>query len=261
MFRRAFQCFLATLALTMVSTSASADSSPNDLDIRLLAACEAVAEENSAVRWFCLDGKLTYVTLDDVRAARGPSVAVLPPVPASAQPSTSDDDQAAAAAADDYDSWCETGSVCTRYPNGYISETKGNAAYGNQNGAIGSFDIILKVYLNGRQPQWITKFDHDTGPSLNFSNMYVNCVKDQTFDGSCGHHLIGGDGAFAISPYPNNRYNAPTIYNNVLTQSDDYFGTITGRFTPTGYGLYTMGTLRSPNFNCFGTGNCYFPNA
>jgi len=37
-----------------------------------------------------------------------------------------------------YDTWCECGTVCHREISAYIEETKRNAAYGNQDGAIGA---------------------------------------------------------------------------------------------------------------------------
>lgn len=67
----------------------------------------------------------------------------------------------------------------------YIEETKGNAAYGNQGGAVGQFDVIIRTYLNGRQPWYKLGFFVDAGPNLTI-NPYVNCKKDLNFDTSCG---------------------------------------------------------------------------
>lgn len=41
------------------------------------------------------------------------------------------------------DTWCESGTICTTRLSAYASKTKGNAAYGNERGAIGSYDAVI----------------------------------------------------------------------------------------------------------------------
>lgn len=142
----------------------------------------------------------------------------------------------------------------------YISETKGNAAYGDSRGAIGSFDVILRTNLNGRQPQWRVYWYHDTGPALSFRSAYLNCRKDiaNLPDTNCGVFAVdNSDAAFYLGT--GNITTPPTIYGNRLVESDEYYSQVDAYFTPTGYPQYTMGRLRSANFNCYGTSNCYFP--
>ena len=57
-------------------------------------------------------------------------------------------------------------------------------------------------------------------------------------------------------------YHSPTIYGNRLNDSNDYFSTLGGYFKAAGYTrTWTMSTLRSAQFNCYGNDNCYFPGA
>lgn len=160
----------------------------------------------------------------------------------------------------DYDSWCESGSICSRKISSYIHETKGNAAYGNQNGVIGSYDAIVKTNLNGRQARWTVTLIHDSGPSLRFSYATMRCWQDRdwwTSDLHCGDKSVGSP---SISRY-NRVWTSYTIYSNYLANSDDYYAQFLTNFTPYGYPTYTAGPLRTANFNCYGGANdiCYFP--
>ena len=115
--------------------------------------CIHAATARQLAQWVCLGGTLQYTDLVAGRQsqpairteqiASDPVMLEDPPPPANG----------AVAPTDDYDTWCEFGSVCHRAISDYIAETKGNAGYGNSRGAIGSFDVILRTNLNGRQPQ------------------------------------------------------------------------------------------------------------
>ncbi|MFI5615391.1 hypothetical protein [Amycolatopsis sp. NPDC051903] len=146
---------------------------------------------------------------------------------------------------DDYDTWCENGSVCDRTISDNIGETKGNAAYGNSSGAIGSFDVVLRTNLNGRQAQWRVTSIHDTGPSLQFSDAQVNCWEEVNLspDNSCG---VYGAGSPAVSA----RWDSGILYSNRLNHSNEYYGAVNGSFTPAGYPAYPLGTLEGAYFNC-----------
>jgi hypothetical protein len=155
---------------------------------------------------------------------------------------------------DDYDTWCENGSICHRTVSNYIGETKGNATYGNSNGVIGTFDVVLRTNLNGRQAQWKVSLIRDTGPSLQFFNVQVNCWEEINLlpDNSC---VVHGAGA----PFVSGRWNSSTLFGNRLANSNEYYGAVNGGFTPSGYPAYPLGTLEGAYFNCYGNDNCYYP--
>lgn len=155
---------------------------------------------------------------------------------------------------DDYDQWCENGSICTRNPNQYITEVKGNAAYGNQNGAIGSYDAILRVSLNGRQANGRVTVIHDTGPSLFFHSSRFNCA--QVGYASCGSHVVNDRVVNSVS----RRSQSNLIYGNYLKNNANYYNTFATKFLPTGYQEYTAGNLNTVKFTCSegGSAQCYY---
>ncbi|MBJ7325596.1 MAG: hypothetical protein JHC70_25050 [Rhodococcus sp.] len=163
---------------------------------------------------------------------------------------------------DDYDTWCENASVCSRSvpdsPN-YISETKGNAAYGNEDGYIGSFDHIVRTNLNGRSPRWTVTYIHDDGPTLTMSRATMWCRKDVFgFDPTCGFNDVG---SFSLSS-TNRRYSSGLIQGPYLSDSAQYYGTSYGQYSPSGYDLQLyVPNLETRRFNCYGTSSdiCYFP--
>lgn len=159
------------------------------------------------------------------------------------------------ATGDDYDTWCEASSTCTRKISSYISETKGNLVYGNQTGSLGSFDVIMRTNLNGRQARWTGTFIRDTGGTVAFSSAHFACTQAWTFDKTCGNHnLDNGDGAFTLS----NSYVGPLVYGNKLVESDEYFGETKANFRASSINFVTS-PLRSAQFKCYGSDNCYFP--
>lgn len=160
---------------------------------------------------------------------------------------------------DDYDTWCEGGDVCSRRISAFISETKGNGAYGNATGSIGRFDVILKTNLNGRSPRWTISFIHDEGPPLNLENPQVQCFEDVNFfpDSDCG--LYPSDQNPRIGPGAR-RWNSQLLNGVPLEDENDYYGEVYARFTPDGQPPQTILPLRSANFNCpSGRARCTFP--
>lgn len=162
---------------------------------------------------------------------------------------------------EDDDTWCEFGSVCTNNINSYSSKTKGNAAYGDGDGLVGNYDLILKTNLNGRQAQWTVTIIHDNGPGIIFNNQYVNCFEQvQLFpDSVCGAHSVPD--AYVTSS--NRTFNSGILYGSYLSDSSTYYGAYNGQFYPVdNTDLYlSAGELESQRFNCFGRGDdiCYFP--
>jgi hypothetical protein len=158
---------------------------------------------------------------------------------------------------DDYDSWCEFGTVCHRKISNYIAETKGNAAYGDQSGVIGNYDAILRTNLNGRQGQWRSTVIWDNGPALTFSSTQVQCVEDSWAPIICGNH--GLPNATVTTYSPTWRHDYGVIYGNLLNNADPYHAAFQTIFTPAGYPAYRAANLASMSFTCPSSGNCYFP--
>lgn len=238
---------LAALAVpaAQASTPATAGQGKTDSTAAALAPCVQAAKKTGAKAWTCMPTGLT-VTTDAAGKPSGQFTPIAAAVPARID--------GPVGTLDDYDTWCENGSICHRKISSYIGETKGNAAYGNSQGVIGTFDVVLRTNLNGRQAQWRVTLIRDTGPGLQFSNVRVNCWEEISNwpDNNCGVHGAG-------SPYVSYRWGSGLLYGNRLNNSNEYYGAVNGSFTPNGYPQYTMGTLESRYFNCYGTGNCYFP--
>ncbi|WP_146819900.1 hypothetical protein [Actinotalea fermentans] len=160
----------------------------------------------------------------------------------------------------DMDSWCDSKpQACTRIINDYTAEAKNNwlMVYNGQNYA--AFSVAIRVNLNGRSPRVEAWYDSDSGGAVRFTSQSFNCVKDQTFDGTCGHIDVTTSGTVNLTSL--GRYTSGLRSFAPLTQSDDYWVDLTGRLGPAVDTSVSWGmtTVRVPNFNCFGTGNCYFP--
>lgn len=164
--------------------------------------------------------------------------------------------ESAAALADEYDTWCENGSICERLITDYIAETKGNAAYGDQNGAIGAYDVILRTNLNGRQANNTVTFYHDAGPSLGFTNASIGCYEMRPFTTSlsCGE--------VALLPFTvtasSRRYTSGLKYGNYLAHANPYLTDVSYEFLPSGYNMYIPPSLINKEFNCPASGNCRY---
>lgn len=225
--------------------------------------CISEALASKAQQWLCSpNGLEVQVDRDGKAAARGQ--AVERPTPATTlgtvrsqqqRPNTSDGEIELMAGGTEYDTWCENGTICRRKINGYISETKGNAAYGNQYGTIGSYDIVLRTNLNGRQANSSLAFIWDSGPSLSFFNTDIRCKEYSNPALNCGWHDAP---SMWVGP---SKYRADSglIYGNRLNNSNMYVNFAHTYFTPTGYNYYIAAPLETLDFACWGTGNCYFP--
>lgn len=156
------------------------------------------------------------------------------------------------------DTVCENVSTCFIRTSDFISTVKGNAAYGDSTGAIGSFDVILKVNLNGRSPRYEMKFIQDTGPALTIETPQVQCTDtngSNPFDSDCG--LTVGNG-FTIGPDPFDTGTTGLIDTPPLADEGPYFGTLFARFTPAGFAPMTIATLDSEQWFCPTDGICSF---
>ncbi|MFS8095780.1 hypothetical protein LFM09_01455 [Lentzea alba] len=226
----------------------AADPQRHDGTSQVLAGCIEAALKSQAESWTCTPAGLTVAGNSGKQSFTPISPGVAPSV-----------ESGGVTALDDYDSWCEFGSVCHREINDYAAETKGNAAYGNQNGVIGTFDVVMRINLNGRQAQTKITLIWDSGPAIQFNEVWGNCWEEINNwpDTNCGNHYAG---APVIGPV-GWRWNSGTLYGNRLDNSNEYYMAVSGRFTPSGHPLYVMGVLESLYFHCYGSLNdrCYFP--
>jgi len=183
------------LLLTLFSSTAAGSQQPwTELDVSHgsgagLVSCVERAKLERPDSWTCLGGELTAARRGPDGIERVSSTVVLddyqttPALPRAAgaeDPTT---------LADDYDSWCESGSVCGRQISPYIAEVKGNGAYGDSRGVIGAFDFIVRQSFNGPYPAWRALLIWDYGPTIVPNTFYTNCRVNVTGpDGFCGEN-------------------------------------------------------------------------
>jgi len=166
----------ATVAVGVRGQVAAADAN---------AACIHQAMVAKAASWTCFGDVLTTAGRD----ANGKDVVTQHAVAAPAPRITTSATRVAAAAAssDDYDSWCENGTICGRKISDYIAEVKGNGAYGDANGVIGAVDVIVRQAFDGPWPRWRGLLIWDAGPAITTSSYQINCRINVTGpDGHCG---------------------------------------------------------------------------
>ncbi|GAB3901847.1 hypothetical protein GCM10029964_091260 [Kibdelosporangium lantanae] len=162
---------------------------------------------------------------------------------------------------DDWDSWCETEAICHRNPDGnkYIEETKGNGTWGDQSGVRGSFDIIIRTNLNGRQPRWTSALIWDSGEAVWVGGATIECWEEISLwpDNSCGYFEYPE--TRAISP-GNARLDSGLIYGNYLVNSNDYYSSFVGYFNPDSDPDFEISIppLESTYYNCPRNDICMF---
>lgn len=148
--------------------------------------------------------------------------------------------------ADDGD-WCSD-ETCHVVRDFYRAETVGNAVYGNQNGVIGTYQVVMRSNLNGRSGQWTVSLYIESGPSLSFTDVRVQCNEIEFIPLICGDHdlpdatLTLGTASF--------KKNFNTIYGNYLANDGQYTAKFLTKFTPAGYSTYTAGPLTMSPFTC-----------
>ncbi|MEO3781396.1 hypothetical protein ABGB16_32340 [Micromonospora sp. B11E3] len=139
--------------------------------------------------------------------------------------------------ADDYDSWCESGSVCGRKISDYIAEVKGNGAYGDSQGVIGAFDFIVRQAFNGQRPRWRNLLIWDYGPTVIPQEFTNNCRINQTgTDGYCGQNPFYFGNVSSASwrswrPSETGYYSNSTLISGSGQYHDDHYGS----FMASGY--------------------------
>jgi hypothetical protein len=228
------------------------------------AVCVDVASERQLDVWTCMGGTLTYFDEREGSATelRTVSVQVAPTVVSSTTDSgvglTPSATVAAPMSTTDPDNyWCEAGaSVCQNVGNDYNGKVKGNVIWGDTKGVRGEFDLILKTKLNGRQSQASAKIFRDSGASLKFTNLRIECQHHGNAFGCGSKFADNADGVVSVT----NSWIGGLVHGNRLEQKGTYNDRLTGRVTPTGAPVLPLPNLNGPNFACpSGRSGCSFP--
>ncbi|WP_257446707.1 hypothetical protein [Archangium lipolyticum] len=148
-----------------------------------LRACVAQAKEDRPEVWTCMGGELTTAQVGADGKAQVSSRMIAEDIQDTtrAQEGGADDSSTSAPegmaplAADDYDSWCENGSVCARKIGNHTAEVKGNGAYGDARGVIGALDFVVRQSFNGPYPRWRGLLIWDYGPTITPNSFYNAC--------------------------------------------------------------------------------------
>lgn len=158
---------------------------------------------------------------------------------------------------DAVETWCENGTICYRVVSDYIGQVKGNAAYGNMSGGIGTFDIVLNTNINGSSPRFRGIFDWDSGPKINFSNVKHNLIRTSDGSNRWSDYVDGtsGNGAFAISS-SDTRDTGPLMNAPPQRNSYRYRGELTGRFDTSQTSMMNVAPLKGNKFTCHGSSGC-----
>lgn len=254
-------------ALVSTSPASAAPSQPKttatqkDGSTVVFAPCIAQAVAEKANHWLCDSSGLSVIGTDS--AGRSAVIAHTAIAPAIIQSAQTEAASASLTTGDDYDYWCETSGVCSRDISPYISETKGNATYGNANGVIGTFDVIIRTNLSYRTPNWKESLIWDGGPAVTFSELWIDCYEnvDYWWDNNCGVFSPFSGGAYpvisgALGAW---RWNSSTIYGNYLNNDSTYYALTNGRFYPSGYDQFLMESLSTDRYNCPHNSACTFP--
>ncbi|MFI5582995.1 hypothetical protein ACIA8N_34320 [Streptomyces sp. NPDC051822] len=202
-------------------------------------------------------GGVLTVTTDSQGRTTDVSYVIAPDSPASPTP------RLAAPGRDDYDSWCENGTVRSRKINDYTAEVKGNGAYGDSKGAIGSFDVVYRQSFDGKRPRWRTVLDWDSGPEINPGVWTNNCRVNVSGgpDDYCGKSEVNLASINAAAPrgwWPSNHRWA---YNEQrLTGGGKYHDDHEGEFTAFGHRqLFKAGVLHTGRWHkCNSSTGCQY---
>ena len=230
------------------------DGSPLD---ECIDAAQDVAEGADIESWSCIGGELVTTTVDTQGKLQRQSRDVVPRVVEWQDPDT-------ITPADDYDSWCESGSICGRSISAYIAEVKGNGAYGDGNGVIGSFDQVLRASMSGSRPGWRALLDWDSGPAITPQEFTISCKKHVASgpDPVCGSTKTWYAGVISSSKtrtwYPNSTtysFLDVNLGGSTTKYHDDYRGTF---FAAGKKPLFSTGTLHTGRWsNCSNTCTYY----
>ena len=240
-------------SLTVQAANAEGSGSPSSGVEPSLQDCVDYAVQHTLDHWVCTGKGVTYESKDSSGKTQQHYTAIT-------QRRLVTSSRGAVINASDYDSWCETAPVCHRKVGNYVEEVKGNAAYGNQNGVIGTFDIVIRSNLNGRQVQWRVAYIWDSGPSIKFEYPQISCW-DRNPIGvwyGCGSYVVTNGSTAPKVSSGSWRWDSRRLDSARLEQDDTYHGAHDTYFAPSGYPRYAAAILNTGDFNCFSNGTCKF---
>lgn len=239
---------------TAIATEAGGKSDGPDSAVQQQ--CISAAKRTQSQAWTCVGGALTAQVIGAKGANQllvkqfGSGAAEMTPAPAAGT---------AGILADDYDSWCETGSVCGRKISDYTAEVKGNGVYGVGSQVVGRLDIVYRQTFNGYRPRWRGLLIWDSGPTVRPRPFYAYCRINRTgTDGFCGNITF----SFAAISSTSWRAWSPSstgfhqLGGNPLVNGTEYHDDLYGSFTADGYSqIFYAATIhtgrwRQCNPNC-----------
>lgn len=195
-----------------------------------LAACVDAAQTRNLKAWTCMGGTLSTAEFDtsgELLSANN-DVEIVPTPIVFERPSGLG---VSAQYGDDIDTWCENGSVCGRKISSYIAEVKGNGAWGDQTGARGAFDQVLRQAFDGPYPRWRATLIWDSGPAVNGYNWHIKCRQERTGpDGTCGDRdwdPVSVSSSKKRTDLPSSSgyfYNEKKLSGSSTKYHDDYYG-------------------------------------
>lgn len=224
-------------------------------DVRVgLEPCVDLAKSLGDKQWICTAERLAVN--EDSRGKKIEAFVALKSTDYKSTSSAKASDFTVMKGGDSYDTWCETGTICHRLISDYISETKGNAAYGDAKGAVGSYDVIIKTELNGRQANTTITTIWDSGPSLAFSSTRTQCLQHSAIPKICQNHSYP-NATISTTSYKK-KYGK--VWGHLLVNAGKYNYKFLTSFTPAGRPKYTAASLSTALLTCpKGKGGCYYP--
>lgn len=246
----------ATALILGAAAPAAGDAAAGAEGVSAEEACVKAAIDRSLESWTCLGGTLSYFDEREAKAKGEPVIVSEEIAPTEVIiPDSSGALISPMSTSDPDNYWCEQGTICHSVSTDYKSKTKGNVAWGNTNGVSGTFDVVLLTNLNGRSAQAQVKLFRDSGASLRFTNLAIECNHAGNLFGCGSKFADKGDGIVVVS----SSWIGPTVQGNLLNQTGKYNNRVTGRVTPTGAPVLPMPDLVGKQFDCpSGGGVCKF---
>lgn len=265
--RTLFASLAAILLLPLLGSASAGGEEPwTELDASYgsgagLVACVEQAKIERPDSWTCVGGELTSVRSGSDGVERVSSNVILNDyqITSAAVPALTAEDPTTLQ--DDYDSWCESGSVCGRQISDYIAEVKGNGAYGDSQGVIGALDFIVRQSFNGPYPAWRSLLIWDYGPTITPNTFHTDCKVNIPLapDGYCGNNpMYFGN----VSPsQPRSWWPSSTGYDQNETRlsgNTNYHDDSYGSFHASGYGqTFVASTIHTGRWNVCSS-NCRY---
>jgi hypothetical protein len=205
--------------------------------------CAAIATQRELPDWSCLDGTVTYRVVDETTTNTGRIISTSASGEVWAQEQLVATPLSARIGS-------RVGASPLQVLSNYSAKSANTVVYGDGSQTIGTFDLSLKTNLNGGQPWFWVTFFKLSGPNVTIHST-VNCVWDKLFDGTCGH--------FPVETVYAGNYSSNRILGTKVPSAGMYFSTLTGNYTPDGYGNHAFPTLRNDSWVCTTRSLCQYP--